>query len=95
VRHLVPLALLAPAIVEGICTGRQSVCLSAERLKLRNRRSAALRECRWGSASAEVLAVQQILRFMSVAPITRAVEKRNTHAKEGPQRYHASRRGHR
>ena len=33
VRHLVPLALLAPAIVEGICSGQQSVCLSAERLK--------------------------------------------------------------
>jgi hypothetical protein len=33
VRHLVPLALLAPAIVECICAGRQSVCLSAERLK--------------------------------------------------------------
>jgi len=33
VRHLVPLALLAPAIVERICAGRQSVCLSAERLK--------------------------------------------------------------
>ena len=33
VRHMVPLALLAPAIVESICTGRQSVCLWAERLK--------------------------------------------------------------
>jgi site-specific DNA recombinase len=33
VRHLAPLALLAPAIVEDICAGRQSVCLSAERLK--------------------------------------------------------------
>jgi site-specific DNA recombinase len=33
VRHMVPLALLAPAIVESICAGRQSVCLSAERLK--------------------------------------------------------------
>jgi site-specific DNA recombinase len=33
VRHMVPLALLAPAIVESICTGRQGVCLSAERLK--------------------------------------------------------------
>lgn len=33
VRHLVPLALLAPAIVDCICAGRQSVCLSAERLK--------------------------------------------------------------
>lgn len=33
VRHLVPLALLAPAIVESICAGRQGVCLTAERLK--------------------------------------------------------------
>jgi site-specific DNA recombinase len=33
VRHLVPLALLAPAIVESICAGLQGVCLSAERLK--------------------------------------------------------------
>jgi hypothetical protein len=33
VRHMVPLALLAPSIVESICAGRQSVCLSAERLK--------------------------------------------------------------
>jgi site-specific DNA recombinase len=33
VRHLLPLALLAPAIVESICAGRQGVCLSAERLK--------------------------------------------------------------
>ena len=33
VRHIVPLALLAPAIVESICTGQQGVCLSAERLK--------------------------------------------------------------
>ena len=33
VRHMVPLALLAPAIVESICTGRQGACLSAERLK--------------------------------------------------------------
>jgi hypothetical protein len=33
VRHLVPLALLAPPIVESICAGRQGVCLSAERLK--------------------------------------------------------------
>jgi site-specific DNA recombinase len=33
VRHLVPLALLAPAIVESICAGRQGVRLSAERLK--------------------------------------------------------------
>jgi len=33
VRHVVPLGLLAPAIVESICAGRQSVGLSAERLK--------------------------------------------------------------
>ena len=33
VRHVVPLGLLAPAIVESICVGRQSVVLSAERLK--------------------------------------------------------------
>jgi hypothetical protein len=33
VRHLVPLALLAPSIVESTCAGRQGVCLSAERLK--------------------------------------------------------------
>jgi len=33
VRHLVPLAVLAPAIVESRRAGRQSVCLSAERLK--------------------------------------------------------------
>jgi site-specific DNA recombinase len=33
VRHMVPLALLAPAIVESICTGTHGVCLSAERLK--------------------------------------------------------------
>jgi len=33
VRHVVPLGLLAPAIVESICGGRQSVSLSAERLK--------------------------------------------------------------
>ena|SRR5215472_3741038 len=33
VRHMVPLALLAPSVVESICAGRQSVCLSAERLK--------------------------------------------------------------
>ncbi len=33
VRHLVPLALLAPSVVESICAGRQGVCLSAERLK--------------------------------------------------------------
>jgi site-specific DNA recombinase len=33
VRHMVPLALLAPSIVESICAGRQSLSLSAERLK--------------------------------------------------------------
>jgi len=33
VRHTVPLALLAPSIVESICAGRQGACLSAERLK--------------------------------------------------------------
>ena len=33
VRHMVPLGLLAPEIVESICAGRQSVSLSAERLK--------------------------------------------------------------
>ena len=33
-RHMVPFALLAPAIVESICAGRQGVCLSAERLKI-------------------------------------------------------------
>jgi hypothetical protein len=33
VRHVVPLGLLAPAIVESICVGRQSLVLSAERLK--------------------------------------------------------------
>jgi site-specific DNA recombinase len=33
VRHVVPLGLLAPAIVESICAGRQSVSLTAERLK--------------------------------------------------------------
>jgi site-specific DNA recombinase len=33
VRHTVPLGLLAPAVVESICAGRQSVSLSAERLK--------------------------------------------------------------
>jgi DNA invertase Pin-like site-specific DNA recombinase len=33
VRHMVPLGLLAPTIVESICAGRQSVSLSAERLK--------------------------------------------------------------
>ena len=33
VRHMVPLALLAPSVVESICAGQQGVCLSAERLK--------------------------------------------------------------
>jgi site-specific DNA recombinase len=33
VRHLVPLGLLAPAVVESICAGQQPVSLSAERLK--------------------------------------------------------------
>ena len=33
VRHIVPLALLAPSVVESVCTGQQGVCLSAERLK--------------------------------------------------------------
>ena len=33
VRRVVPLGLLAPAIVESICAGLQSVSLSAERLK--------------------------------------------------------------
>jgi site-specific DNA recombinase len=33
VRHLVPLGLLAPMIVESICLGRQGVTLTAERLK--------------------------------------------------------------
>jgi len=31
--HLVPLALLAPSVVEPICMGRQTATLSAERLK--------------------------------------------------------------
>ena len=33
VRHIVPLGLLAPSVVEAVCAGRQGVCLSAERLK--------------------------------------------------------------
>ena len=33
VRHVVPLGMLAPSIVDSICAGRQSVSLSAERLK--------------------------------------------------------------
>ena len=33
VRHMVPLALLAPSVVESICAGQHGVCLSAERLK--------------------------------------------------------------
>jgi site-specific DNA recombinase len=32
-RHTVPLGLLAPSVVESICSGRQGTCLSAERLK--------------------------------------------------------------
>ena len=33
VRHVVPLGLLAPKVMEAICTGQQSVTISAERLK--------------------------------------------------------------
>jgi site-specific DNA recombinase len=33
VRHVVPLGLLAPSVVESICAGQQPVILSAERLK--------------------------------------------------------------
>jgi site-specific DNA recombinase len=33
VRHALPLGLLAPSLVEAICTGRQPVALTAERLK--------------------------------------------------------------
>jgi site-specific DNA recombinase len=33
VRHVVPLGLLAPKLMEAICAGRQSVTISAERLK--------------------------------------------------------------
>ena len=33
VRHVVPLGLLAPSVVESICAGQQPVSLSAERLK--------------------------------------------------------------
>ena len=33
VRHLVPLGLLAPKLMEAICAGQQSVTTSAERLK--------------------------------------------------------------
>src|SRR5262249_29638666 len=33
VRHVVPLGLLAPKVIEAICAGRQSVTISAERLK--------------------------------------------------------------
>ena len=32
-RHVVPLGLLAPSVVESICAGQQPVSLSAERLK--------------------------------------------------------------
>jgi site-specific DNA recombinase len=33
VRHVVPLGLLAPKVIEAICAGQQSVTISAERLK--------------------------------------------------------------
>jgi hypothetical protein len=33
VRHVVPLGVLAPRVVEAICAGQQSVTISAERLK--------------------------------------------------------------
>jgi site-specific DNA recombinase len=33
VRHVVPLGLLAPKLIEAICAGQQSVSVSAERLK--------------------------------------------------------------
>ena len=33
VRHVVPLGLLAPKVMEAICAGQQSVTISAERLK--------------------------------------------------------------
>jgi hypothetical protein len=33
VRHVVPLGLLAPKVMEAICVGQQSVTTSAERLK--------------------------------------------------------------
>jgi hypothetical protein len=33
VRHVVPLGLLAPKVIEAICAGQQSVTVSAERLK--------------------------------------------------------------
>lgn len=33
VRHVVPLGLLAPKLIEAICAGQQSVTVSAERLK--------------------------------------------------------------
>jgi len=33
VRHVVPLGLLAPRLIEAICAGQQSVTISAERLK--------------------------------------------------------------
>ncbi len=33
VRHLLPLGLLPPSLVEAICTGRQPVALTAERVK--------------------------------------------------------------
>jgi hypothetical protein len=33
VRHVVPLGLLAPKIIEAICGGQQSITITAERLK--------------------------------------------------------------
>jgi hypothetical protein len=33
VRHVVPLGLLAPKVIEAICAGQQSITVSAERLK--------------------------------------------------------------
>ena len=33
VRHVVPLGLLAPPLMEAICAGRQPAVLTAERLK--------------------------------------------------------------
>ena len=32
-RHVVPLGLLAPKVIEAICAGQHSVTISAERLK--------------------------------------------------------------
>ena len=39
VRHALPFGLLAPSIVEAICTGRQPASLTAERLKLHSQLS--------------------------------------------------------